>query len=179
MAYLNQDLSDQEAGLDFPVLPKGAYIAQIIGSEIVYTNAGNMGLSLTWFVMAGQFAKSEIRDYIVLSGSDKGVAFGRKKLKTIAVAIGHPNPNRIENSEELHGMPCEISVSIQEYNGVDRNQVNNYKPISKTTPQQAPATPPIAPPVPPSPFQAVPPQPASPNPPPSPFQAVAPEDLPF
>lgn len=144
MAYLNMDLSDTPSGMGFDPIPAGEYPAQIVGTDLTRSQNDDLMLNLTWQVMEGDHAERLVFDRVMLSGSDKSVAFGKRKIKTIADAIGHPNPNRVEDTEELHGRPCLIVVAIKPYNGEDRNEVRNYKPITKADPAPAAAAAPSA-----------------------------------
>lgn len=131
MSLLNLDLSDAPTGMGFDPIPAGDYPAQIINTELSHSQGGDLMLNITWQVMEGEYAERLLFDRVMLSGSDKAVAFGKRKIKTIADAIGHPNPNRVENSEELHGLPCLIVVVIKPYQGEDRNEVRDYKSQAK------------------------------------------------
>lgn len=144
MSYLNMDLSDAKVGLDFEPVPAGDYQAQVIDSELTQSKSDNTMLTLTWLVIDGEQAERLIFDRVMLSGSDKSVAFGKRRLKTIADAIGHPNPNRIEDSGELHGLPCLITVAVRKSTEgySDSNEVRNYHPLANAAPQRAPAAPP-------------------------------------
>lgn len=141
MSYLNLDLSDTKAGLDFEPVPAGVYEAQIIDSEERKSKNDNDMLNLTWLVIDGEQAGRMVFDRIMLSGSDDSINFGKRRLKTIAEAIGHPNPNFIGDKEELHGLPCIITVVVKKgtegYS--DSNEIKNYQALNSTKPQPAAA----------------------------------------
>ena len=151
MGYLNVDLHDVPSGMGYDPIPAGDYQAQIIESKLENSQSGNLMLNLTWVVLEGDHAGAYVFDRAMLSGTDKAINFGRRKLKTMAEAMGHPNPNRIDDSEELHGRPCLITVSVRKGDGdySDQNEVKNYKPLGAPTPTNqtapAPATQPAPP----------------------------------
>ena len=149
MSYLNMDLNDVPTGMGFDPVPAGDYPAQIVDSEVTSSKQDNMMLTLTWLVIEGEYAERMIFDRAMLSGSEKSVAFGKRRLKTIADAIGHPNPNRIDDSAELHGLPCLITVTVRKGNEgySDSNEVKDYKSLSTPNPHApAAATPANTPP---------------------------------
>jgi len=141
MSYLNMDLNDTKVGLGFDPVPAGAYQAQIIDSELGHSKNDNLMLNLTWMIIDGDCAERMVYDRIMLSGSDKAITFGKRRLKTLAEAIGHPNPNRIDDSTELHGLPCLITVIVRKGGGEysDSNEVKNYQPLTSSAPQQSAA----------------------------------------
>lgn len=144
MAYLNMDLSDTPSGMGYDPIAAGEYQAQIIETEISRSQSENLMLNLTWQIQDGECAGRMVFDRLMLEGSDKAVAFGKVKLKTMADAVGHPNPNRIEHTEALHGLPCLITVTIKEYNGENRNEVKNYRSLKEAGPANKAAAPPAA-----------------------------------
>jgi hypothetical protein len=156
MAFLNRDLNGVPAEMGFDPIPKGTYLAHIIESKDDTSKNDDLVLKITWMILEGEHEGRKVFDQIMLTGSDKAVAFGNRKLKTIAVASGHPNPNFIEDSEELHGLPCQIVVGVRTWEGAERNEVKDYKPASSKQPaaQPSPAAPPPPPQGPPPPAAA-------------------------
>lgn len=184
MSYLNMDLSDAQVGLGFDPVPAGEYLAQIVGSEVGSSKNDNMMLILTWLIIEGEHSERMVFDRVMLSGSEQSVKLGKRRLKTIAVAVGHPNPNRIDDSGELHGLPCFITISVkkglEDYS--DFNEIKNYRPLNGPNHQPAAAAPPAGGPAPPNRAQAVPRQAAAPLPartaPPAAAKAQTPFDPP-
>jgi len=118
-----------------------------------------------------RYAGKQLRDFLTLEHSNSDtVRIARAKLKQLAVAIGHANPDVIDNSEELHNVIFIAQVGVEtaknpRYGDADGNQnrIVCYKPLadaSGTTP-----TPPRP--------QSEAPQPESPIP------AHAADDVPF
>jgi len=144
MAFLGKDLSGTPAELGFEPVPKGQYLAHIVESKQDETKNRDFVIKFTWLVLEGEYEGRKLFDQIMLTGSDKAVAFGERKLKTMAVAMGHPNPNFIEDSEELHGLPCTIVVGLRTWEGEERNEIRDYKAFDPNKP--APVAPAAAPP---------------------------------
>jgi hypothetical protein len=77
--------------------------------------------------------------------SDKARNAAQSKLKSIAKAIRHPNPNYIGNTSELIGGELVIKVKVktsEQYD--DQNEVTSYSPVKGVTtpaPQAAPTAP--------------------------------------
>ncbi len=120
MTRINQDLSDTPSGLGFDPIPAGDYPAHITESDIANTKNGDLMLKLSWTVLEGPHASRILFDNVMLTGSEKAVAFGKRKLRTMADATGHPNPNHVDYSEELHGRPCLLCGTHGRQNGCHR-----------------------------------------------------------
>lgn len=154
MVMLNIDLNGVEGTETFGSIPAGNYIAHIVNSvECFSKNTDNEGLSFTWQIMEGEYRGRLVFDRVWLAGSDKCKEMGARRLKAIAVAGGHRNPNYIGDSTELHGRVCQIKVGTREWNGDIQNEVKSVSAVKAApgqtlAPQATPvrATPPPPPP---------------------------------
>jgi hypothetical protein len=66
-----------------------------------------------------------------MSLNPEGEAVGLKKLKTLAVVSGHPDPNFIRDTDEFHGKRCQVRLKIEEdATGAyePKNKISAYKP---------------------------------------------------
>jgi len=175
MALLNAELSSYEAQEGFDLLPPGWYDAEIVDSEI---KEGAKGNYINWtFQIIGKPNK-------VWEIQTLGHEVGLKKLKTLAVCAGHPNPNFISDTEELHGKKCKVRLKIEKDETgkyEDKNRISAFKPMDASnrqpttmnppTPQQGPwPTQPQAA----APLSTPPPAPATEPPQPEPVAAPAP-----
>jgi hypothetical protein len=176
MVEINANLSNAKPMDDFPVLPPGDYKARVVDSMVTRSKEkSNLMARFTWRVEEGPAAGRLIFDTVMLGGSDKAVEVGQSRLKTMAQAVGHPNPNYIRDTEEFHGKVCILKVSVQKDEKYgEQNRIQNYKPISggaapavMSQAQPKPAQAPVYPSAP-----AAPQQPAAYQPPP--FQQPAP-----
>lgn len=159
MAVINQDLSNIKAD-NFAPLPEGEYPAHIVGSEVTYSKAGDQMLTFTYAILEGDHQGRLVFDRHMLTGSEKAVEIGAKRLKGLASAVGLPNPNYVGDSAELHGRPLTIKLKIEKgQNGYeDQSRISAFKPLAQG-PGQAPAMAPGAMPPPPAPAYQVPPPP--------------------
>lgn len=185
MAYVkNYDCSGVKPGLDFEALPAGEYLAHIVESDVKESKSGEAMLIMSWMVTDGDYAGQRVFDSMMLTG--KGSDFGKRKLVTIADVLDYPNPNNVEETEDLHGVPCLIEVGFGTGDYKEKNQIKNYKKAPSTAPRSAVAPAAAQNTAPPAASRQAPPQrqtppPARPTKPAeSPFDEPAPEiDNPF
>lgn len=105
MAQLNANLSKYEVQEDIKPLPPGEYTAKIVDSEL---KQGPSGSYIRWtFQVIGY--PNRIWDTMSL-----GNEISLKRLKTLATVSGHPNPNFIADTEEMHGLECVIKIRVEE-----------------------------------------------------------------
>jgi hypothetical protein len=127
MAQLNANLTNYESETGFDVLPPGWYHARVIDSEIKH---GNKGPYINWtYEIVGR--PNRVWD-IMSTGNE----ISMKRLKSLAVCAGHPNPNYIADTEELHGKEFQVRLKIEkdpsgQYD--DRNKVIAFKPLGAGT----------------------------------------------
>jgi hypothetical protein len=159
MARINKRLDHvkDEDLTGFSLIPAGVYMAQVTKTEILESRTGGAYCALRWALLEGDYANRFVFDRIILNGSDKGMDFGDKKLKAIARAIGHHNPNLVMDTEELEGRPCYIKVKVAlKYETTDQfiNEIDGLGYISFAAyngmpgvygqkPQGRPQTPPV------------------------------------
>lgn len=164
---LNMDLNGVESSESFGSIPAGEYTAHIVNSvECASKNTDNYGVSFTWQIMDGQYRGRMVFDHVWLGGSDKCKEMGARRLKAIAVAGSHRNPNYIQDSTELHGLACLIKVATREWNGDLQNEVKAVSAVKAASGQtRAPQADPVRnTPPPPPPKRAVIDAPASVSP---------------
>jgi hypothetical protein len=159
---LAQNLSGVEAGLDFKSLPEGVYKAHITEARGDFQDLPGENVkesvSLLWTILEPEYEGAVVFDRLCLNGyKDTALTMSQRKLKTMAEAMGHPNPNYIEDTDELLQRACYIKVGFGKGEYKDKNQVNNYYSLNaspallgvKTTtepPKPAQAPPTVAPP---------------------------------
>lgn len=118
MAKLNFNAADKEPMTEFKNLPEGKYIASIIKSEIKPTaKKDGKRLNLTFKVLNGEHKGSQLFVGLNIENpSQQAVEISDRELKSICDAIGKGKEN-ISDSEELHGLPMEITVDIEPPSG--------------------------------------------------------------
>lgn len=148
MVMLDYDLSAENGDMGFEVLPVGAYEAHIIKSEMLFSKLNSdKYLQMTWQILSGNYKGRLLFDRAMLEG--KGRQFGFNRLKAIALAVGHRNPNQIGDSSTLHGISCEIKVAQRAWNEEMQNEIKDYKKSLKSWPDATPQTKSTTPPPPP------------------------------
>ena len=129
MANLNANLSGYDAQEGFDVLPAGWYEAEVVDSEI---KEGGKGPYINWtFQVTGK--PNKVWDIMSL-----GNEISMKRLKTLAVCAGHPNPNYIADTDELHGKKCMIRLKIEQDKSGQyepKNKVSAFKPMNPNSKQ--------------------------------------------
>jgi hypothetical protein len=84
----------------------------------------------------GPYLGAKIFDRLNLEGySDESQLVSLRKLKAIANAIGHKNPNFVADTDELLQQPCIIRVGMGKGDFADRNEVKGYMSIKDNAPK--------------------------------------------
>lgn len=148
MANLNVNLDGYNEFSDYELLPPGNYDVRIADSKIDAAGSGQQ-LILSMEIIGGDYAGVPLQDRVWIAHSNpKAAEIGLRKLKSIATAIGHQNPNYIRDSEELHGGEMNLRVAVRDYQDNDGNprqgnEIKAYKPVGgqqqPPPPQQPPA----------------------------------------
>jgi len=125
---------------NFDPLPAGNYEATITESEMKDTRDGTgKYLKLTWSIggdskYAGRLVWENIN---IVNKNPQAVEIAFKTLAKVCKACGINRP--VNDSSELHGIPCTIKVSIRPAsNGYDpSNDVKGHKMIKREVPAVA------------------------------------------
>lgn len=149
MAVLNQNLSSYTAQ-DFEPIPPGEYDFEINDTDIVDTKTGKRMIKVACKVLGPTHAGRLVFENFLI-GQDVAMI----RLKTLATVSGHPRPDYIQDTQELHGLRFRGNVKIREQDGyAPQNNIASFKKIPMPTGGQPPfpaQKPPIgyAPPMPP------------------------------
>lgn len=136
---LNMNLSNVEESGNYSPLPAGDYPVRVIDSEVRESRSGESRLSFTYQVTSGQYAGRQIFDgFSLWSSNPKAVSVAQSRLKSMALACHHPNPNFIQDSSEFHGKEMIVRTAIREYNGNEYTDVKRYTPIMQEVAQASP-----------------------------------------
>lgn len=122
----------QETMNDFSAIPAGEYIAQIYKSDYKQTKdqQGHF-LSLQFKILEGDQKDRILFVNLNLDNkNEKTVEIANKELATIIDACGFPNTCDLEDSEELHNIPMQITVAVEpkSANNPAQNRIKMYKP---------------------------------------------------
>lgn len=109
MGNLNKNLSsvsdeDMKGGNGWKVKPDGYYRVTLAKAEVGKPNEkGTIQMFAKYVHLDPRFAGKEDHDYITVScpTSPKAQSIGEAHLKMLAISVGHPNPNEVNDSNEL------------------------------------------------------------------------------
>jgi len=136
MAKLNIDVTNVEPQKSFEPLPAGTYTAQITGSDMHPTKAGNGHyLKLEFTVLdapdASLVGRKVWTNLNLDNPNQQAVEIAYSELSAIAHAVGRVG--KIDDSQELHGAPLEIDISVRE-DATGRyqpqNEIKGYRPCA-------------------------------------------------
>jgi hypothetical protein len=150
MTAINLDLTQTKAQEGFDPLPPGEYQVQVTDTQVTQSKSGNPMLKIVLTVLGPTHQGRRLFDMFVLNND---IAMSR--LKGMATAGGHQNPDYIRDTEELHGLRMQVKVKIEEQPGYNaQNRISSYKRIGNggAAHPAAPAVPQIAPPPPAAPW---------------------------
>lgn len=128
------DATQVEPNGDFDPIPAGEYRAMIVDSEIKPSKAGDNMLKLTWKVDGGEYDGRLVwQNLNVWNSSPKAAEIAQRELSSICHAVGKLN---VQDSEELHHMPCLIKVSVRPAEGSysAQNEVKGIKAADGSKP---------------------------------------------
>ena len=153
MARVNQDLSgvteeDMQGG-KYDALPAGVYRIVIEKDEYKETKAGNgMMLSIEYTVLGPTHQGRKLFDNLCLEHpKSQVVQIAQAQLKALAIACGHPTPDRIADTESMHNVPIMAKVTCKKAKDPQygdpqgmENRIIEFKSIAEHTvgPQQPP-----------------------------------------
>lgn len=134
MATLNlkfeqAEVAEAQKGGSFDPIPAGNYIVEINRSEIKATKAGTGSyLSVGFKILDGNMAGRIIFQNITLANPNQIAAnIGREQMAQLAGACGI---YQLQDSEQLHGIPMEIKVTVKkdaQYG--DSNDIKKFSPL--------------------------------------------------
>lgn len=121
------------------VLPEGTYSVMVEKAELVPTKTGGEMIKIQYKVIEGKgTGRSVFAQYNIKNANPEAAQIGLGQLKTMMKAFGHPNPNKLETTQELVGLKGVVSVKIEEDKGYgEQNRIKSYKPY--LTPQASAA----------------------------------------
>lgn len=135
------DATQHEEMSDFSPIPKGVYVSQIMSSELKRTAAGNgQYIKLEFEVMQGEYRGRKIWTNLnIVNPNPQAVQIAQKELTSICKAVGK---HVIKDTQELHGIPFNLTVSIKPAKGdyAEGNKTSGYAPLKGATSSAQPAS---------------------------------------
>lgn len=135
MANLNGgfDANQVEPDAGRRVIPKGDYVAMIVGSDLKPNSAGTgTVIPLTFKITEGEFKGVQVYGNINYSNpNEQAQRIGHGQFSAICHAV---NVLRPQATEQLHNIPLVISVKIAPARGEyeERNEITAYRKVSAT-----------------------------------------------
>lgn len=143
---LNLDLTtvEKESASIVSLLPAGKYDAVIFSTDVKETKSKNGFILTIFFRVIGSEHGSEHNDKVFRDGLNivnKNVDAQRialSRLKLIAELAGLKNPNKIDDSEELHGKKLTVTLTCKDMvsdngNHFTVNEVKKYDAYANGT----------------------------------------------
>ena len=127
---INFDLNSTQAynGAS-PLLPPGEYAVEIVAEQEnqPLRNGAGTALVFEYQIRDGQFRGQRIRDWLNVGHSNQNAReLAHRRIKAVGEAVGLPVFN---DTRQLFNRPFLIAVSCQEYQGRQRNQIDDYRPL--------------------------------------------------
>jgi len=133
--------ADHDKVGEFKAIPAGYYIAQIMKSEMKFTQSGNGEyLELQFKVLEGEYSGRLLWNRLNLVNPNAvTVEIANKHLASICESCG---VLKIDDSEELHGIPMKVRVGVKAANAQfpESNEIKGYKSADESTPSPGPTT---------------------------------------
>lgn len=127
---INFDLNNTQAyNGATPLLPPGEYVVEIVAEQEnqPLRNGSGTALVFEYQIRDGQFRGQRIRDWLNVGHSNQNAReLAQRRIKAIGEAVGLPVFN---DTRQLFNRPFLIAVSCQEYQGRQRNQIDDYRPL--------------------------------------------------
>ena len=123
-----------------PIVPPGDYVVKIVGEEegVPLKSGNGTALVFDYQIVEGAKAGNHHSDWLnVGHASEKARGAAQGQLKAIGEALGFANLN---DTRELFNRPFVVSVSVDVYNGTERNRINSYKAVNTSQNYAPPAT---------------------------------------
>ena len=107
------------------LLPPGEYRCAVSSSLLIRSRTGRPLLKFVYDVLDGPHQGARLVDAMLLDHEA-----GLSRLKILAMRTGHPSPERLRDTEELHGLDFMAKVCVEHDetgNHPPRNLVKAYR----------------------------------------------------
>jgi hypothetical protein len=133
----------EEAGEGFQPIPPGPYTVEVAKAEAVTSSTQKPMIRAQLRILGGPHNGRIVFDqYTVSAGSPRALGFFFDTMAAFGLDRQYfaANPPMEQVAQILLGRSCNVTVAMKQYQGIDRNEVKNYRPISGG---QAPAAAPV------------------------------------
>jgi hypothetical protein len=114
----------------FGTVPADEYEVEVAKAEASKTGTGKQKIAVQFKIIAGpQVGKSVFNDFVITTDNPNALGFFFRHMDALGVprAIFEQNPPLAQVAAMLVGKRATIAVSIRQWNGADRNQVDGVK----------------------------------------------------
>jgi len=126
LGFNADDYADREERPSFAPLPAGEYTVMIAGSNIKDTRSGGQMLELELVVDGGEFDGRRIWDRLNIANANATAQrIAHETLADYCIVCGRAS---VQDSEELHGAPFRVELSIDPGKG-DYGPSNRVKKV--------------------------------------------------
>ena len=138
MAYLGQTFvaSQLPKENNYGAVPAGEYVATIASAELKATKAGDgQYINTRYKIVDGEFKGRSFFDLINISNPNpQSVEIGLARLNTIIECGGL---HEIQDSDQLVGIIIKAILTVEQYNGSDKNRLLRIENLNSVPQQQA------------------------------------------
>jgi hypothetical protein len=138
------DLTKAADDAGFTVIPKSDYDLEVVTAEAKQTGTGKHKISVRFKVISGPYAgKSVFNDFVISPDNGTALGFFFRHMKVLGLDRGYfdTNPPLTAVASSIIGRRCTGSVSIREWQGQERNQLDGIKPLAGNVTGSAPMMP--------------------------------------
>ena len=136
MASFTFDATAVEPQQSSGPIPAGAYLAQVIESDLKHLKSGNgMGLALTFQIIDGEHKNRRLWANLNVQHSNPNAEhIGQQQLSSLCRAL---NVLQLKDTTQLHNKPLKVRVKIR-IDAIygDKNEVTAYEPAAAASFQQ-------------------------------------------
>lgn len=137
MAYLGQTFVSSQLPKEnnYGAVPTGEYVAKIASAELKTTKAGDgQYINTRYKIVDGEFKGRSFFDLINISNPNAtAVEIGLARLNTIIECGGL---HEIQDSDQLVGIIIKAILTVEQYNGSDKNRLLRIESLNSVPQQQ-------------------------------------------
>lgn len=127
----------EEAGEGFQPIPPGPYTVEVCKAELTTSSTQKPMIRAQLKILGGPHNGRIVFDQYTLSaGNPRALGFYFDTMAALGLNREYfaSNPSMEAVAQTLLGRQCNVQVSMKQYQGVDRNEVKNYRPVQGGAP---------------------------------------------
>lgn len=131
---INWNLNETQAfGASTPIFQPGEYLVEIVSEQEnqPLKNGRGTALVLEYKVLEGNYSGQLMRDWLNVGHIDQTTReIAQRRIKAICEAVGL---STITDTRQMFNRPFYVVVSLSEFNGRQRNSIDDYRPANVQT----------------------------------------------